>query len=82
MALSDLWSVLNAIREALPGAQVDVSYYLVFTGVVLLSLMLAGLAGIVAYRLVENVLNASFTSAVKYLVIASIVVLFIGLLLP
>lgn len=82
MALSDLWKAIDAIREAFTVTGVDVSYYLVLGGLVLILFTVVSIVGIIAYKFINNAVNADALGFVKSIVVIAIAILALGLILP
>ena len=82
MAVSDVWRAWETIKESLSLATVDVSYYLVLSGIVMMIFTVSFLAGLVIYKVLNNAANADTLGFIKSIVIISAAIFVIGLVLP
>ncbi len=82
MALSDLWKAIEAIRDAFTLTGVDISYYLVLGGLVLILFTVTSIIGLVVYKFVNNAVNADALGFVKSVVVVALAILALGLILP
>lgn len=82
MALSDVWRALETLKESLSWGSVDVSYYLVLSGMIMLIFTVSIITGLVVYKLVNNAASSDTVGFIKTIVIVSLAVFVLGLLLP
>jgi len=82
VALSDVWRALETLKESLSWGSVDVSYYLVLSGMIMLIFTVSIITGLVVYKLVNNAASSDTVGFIKTIVIVSLAVFVLGLLLP
>ncbi len=82
MAVSDVWKAIETLREALNLSTIDVSYYLVLGGLVLMVFAVSYIAGVVVYKVINNAANADAIGFVKSIVVIALAIFILGLILP
>ncbi|MDM7275653.1 MAG: hypothetical protein P3X22_006005 [Thermoprotei archaeon] len=83
MALSDLFNVLGDIARLAPfGGSVNISYYMILTGILILSAITAYVGLILAFRSAITVFKKPPSFLLKAVIVLSMALILVGILIP
>ncbi|MDT7866757.1 MAG: hypothetical protein RRE21_07550 [Desulfurococcales archaeon] len=82
MALEDLFSVVESFSRAMPSGDVNISYYLVLLGAIILGGFAVVTLTTLTVRAFLLVFRKSTSYAIKLILVVGLILFLVGLLMP